>query len=41
METEEPDLFCKWIDQWKDLIEFEVIPVLYSEEATNTILNLG
>lgn len=41
METEDPTLFCKWIEQWDDLIEFEVIPVVSSEEATNTILHLA
>ena len=38
MKTEDPTLFQKWIKQWEDLVEFEVIPVISSEEATKTIL---
>lgn len=25
METNSPELFASWIDQWKDLVSFEVI----------------
>ena len=25
METDSPELFHRWIDQWKDLVSFEVI----------------
>jgi Protein of unknown function (DUF3303) len=25
METDSPELFASWIDQWKDLVSFEVI----------------
>jgi hypothetical protein len=27
METEDPGLFQAWIDEWGDLMEFEVVPV--------------
>jgi Protein of unknown function (DUF3303) len=27
METDSPELFDRWIDQWKDLVSFEVIEV--------------
>jgi hypothetical protein len=27
METDSPALFHEWIEQWKDLVSFEVIPV--------------
>jgi hypothetical protein len=26
-----------WIDKWQDLVEFEVIPVVTSEEAARTV----
>jgi hypothetical protein len=33
METERPELFERWIAQWDDLAEFEVVPVIASAEA--------
>jgi hypothetical protein len=33
METEDPALFDEWIENWKDLVEFEVVPVVDSAEA--------
>lgn len=33
METEDPSLFDAWIDEWRDLVEFEVVPVIDSAEA--------
>ncbi len=41
METEDPVLFRKWIEKWEDLVEFEVIPVVSSEEAKKAILHLA
>jgi hypothetical protein len=41
METKDPALFRKWIRQWEDLVDFEVIPVISSEEATRSILHLA
>ncbi|UCD79513.1 MAG: DUF3303 family protein [Desulfobacterales bacterium] len=38
METDDPSLFSKWIQQWQDLVEFEVIPVVSSETAARSIL---
>ncbi len=40
METEDPTLFNKWIEHWEDLVEFEVVPVVLSEEATKAILHV-
>ena len=37
METTEPPLLDQWIAQWSDLVEFEVYPVLTSQEAAATI----
>ena len=34
METDDGDLFNTWIAGWKDLMEFEVVPVLSSAEAS-------
>ncbi|HEX4810388.1 MAG TPA: DUF3303 family protein [Bryobacteraceae bacterium] len=33
METEDPQLLDLWIANWKDLTDFEVHPVITSEEA--------
>jgi hypothetical protein len=37
MECDDPDLFQQWIEHWQDLVEFEVIPVVTSQEARDTI----
>ena len=34
METDDPSLFDAWIARWKDLGEFEVVPILSSAEAS-------
>jgi hypothetical protein len=33
MECEEERLFEEWISAWCDLVEFEIIPVIGSDEA--------
>jgi hypothetical protein len=33
METEDPSLFADWVAEWSDLAEFEVVPVIGSDEA--------
>jgi hypothetical protein len=33
MQTEDFKLFDRWIDNWRDLIDFEIIPVRASAEA--------
>jgi len=33
MECDDPALLRQWIDQWKDIVDFEVIPVVTSPEA--------
>ena len=33
METDDPALLETWISRWRDLVEFEVIPVITSAEA--------
>lgn len=37
METEEASLFEAWTRAWKDLVEFEIIPVRTSAEAAKII----
>jgi hypothetical protein len=32
METANPDLLNEWVDRWKDLIDFEIVPVLTSAD---------
>jgi hypothetical protein len=33
METEDPTLFGEWIAHWRDLVDYEVVPVISSTEA--------
>ena len=33
METDDPALFDVWTARWRDLVEFEVVPVVRSAEA--------
>jgi hypothetical protein len=37
MRTEDFALFDKWIDNWRDLMEFEIIPVRSSTEAAEVM----
>jgi len=37
MRTEDFTLFDKWIDNWRDLMEFEIIPVRSSTEAAEVM----
>ena len=37
MESEDPRLLEQWMDRWRDLVDFEVIRVMTSEEAASAI----
>ena len=37
MECDEPHLLQEWMDQWKDIVEFQVIPIVTSAEAAAAI----
>jgi hypothetical protein len=37
METDDPALFQEWVDNWSDLVDFEVVPVVTSAEAINLV----
>jgi hypothetical protein len=37
MRTSNRELLEKWIDSWKDLVEFRVYPVISSEEAVRRL----
>jgi len=37
MECDDPALLDTWIEHWKDLVDFEVQPVMSSEEASALI----
>src|ERR1051326_4942784 len=37
MSCDHPDLFQEWISRWQDLVEFEIIPVRTSREASELI----
>jgi uncharacterized protein DUF3303 len=40
MRTQDFALFDKWIDNWRDLMEFEIIPVRSSTEAAEVMNKL-
>ena len=37
MECDDASLFQKWTTQWQDLVDFEVVPVVESKQATKLI----
>lgn len=37
MRTEDESLFQRWIDNWKDLMDFEIVPVRTSAEMREII----
>jgi hypothetical protein len=37
METDDAALFQEWIDNWQDLVDFEIVPVVTSAEARNSV----
>ena len=37
METDDPSLFGVWLDRWRDLGTFEVVPVITSAEAAERV----
>jgi hypothetical protein len=34
METDDPALFDEWTSNWSDIMEFEIVPVITSAEAS-------
>jgi Protein of unknown function (DUF3303) len=38
METDDSDLLDEWTARWSDLVEFEVVPVITSADATARVL---
>jgi hypothetical protein len=38
METDDPALIDAWIAEWSDLVKFEVVPLLSSDEAARRAL---
>jgi Protein of unknown function (DUF3303) len=39
MQTDAPSVFEEWMDHWRDLIDFEVVPVVTSAEAARAVLD--
>jgi len=37
MECDDPRLLQQWIIQWQDLIDFEIVPVVPSQETVETV----
>lgn len=40
METDKRELLDEWIGNWSDLVDFEVVPVVTSPEASKMVLKL-
>lgn len=40
MECDDARLLQQWMARWEDLIEFEVVPVVTSKEATEALAHL-
>ena len=41
METDDPALFDEWFARWRDLAEFELVPVIGSAEAAERASSAG
>lgn len=41
MECEDPALLDQWAARWRDLVEFEFVPVITSEEAAAAMSRAG
>jgi hypothetical protein len=37
METDDPSLFDEWLDNWRDLCEFQIYPVVDSAQAAQRV----
>jgi hypothetical protein len=37
MECDDAGLLQEWMDRWKDLVDFEVVPVVTSSDASAAI----
>jgi hypothetical protein len=37
MECDDPELLEQWMDAWRDLVDFEVIPVMTSSDASTAL----
>ena len=37
MECDDASLLTQWTDQWKDIVDFEILPVMTSAEAVAAI----
>lgn len=37
MQCDDPRVFEQWVNQWQDLVEFEIIPVITSKEAAEAM----
>jgi hypothetical protein len=37
MECDDPRMFQQWVIRWRDLIDFEIVPVVSSKDTMETI----
>jgi hypothetical protein len=41
METDDPKLLDAWIAEWSDLVGFEIVPLIGSDEAAARVLDVN
>ena len=41
MECEDPRLLEEWTSRWSDIVDFEILPVVTSEEAADAVFARG
>src|SRR6266540_5125596 len=41
METDKKESVDEWVNNWKDLIDFEIIPVITSDQAKEKVFAVG
>ena len=37
METSDPTLMAEWIENWSDIVDFDVVPVMSSADAARAV----
>ena len=40
MECDDPQLFVEWMSHWQDLVEFEIVAVVSSKEAADSMAQM-
>jgi hypothetical protein len=38
MECDDPRLLEEWMDHWRDIVDFQTVPIMTSADAANTVI---